>query len=168
MAVKGAARLGNGKHIVTTLIEHHAVLNSMKALEHDGYEVTYLVPDGEGFVTPERVAAAVRDDTVLVAVMLANNEIGTIEPVREITSAVKAKNRSTLVFTDAVQAVGAIPVDVRELGVDMLSLSGHKIHAPKGIGALYVRSGLRLPPLIDGGGQERGMRAGTENVPYII
>ena len=168
MAVKGAARLGNGKHIVTTLIEHHAVLNSMKALEHDGYEVTYLVPDGEGFVTPERVAAAVRDDTALVAVMLANNEIGTIEPVCEIAAAVKAKNRSTLVFTDAVQAVGAIPVDVRELGVDMLSLSGHKIHAPKGIGALYVRSGLRLPPLIDGGGQERGMRAGTENVPYII
>lgn len=169
-ALKGAAHANanRGKHIVSTRIEHHAVLHSLETLEKEGFEVTYLDVDGEGFVTPEQVASAVRDDTILVEVMFANNEVGTIEPIRDICAAVKAKNPKTLVFTDAVQAVGAVPVNVMELGVDMLSLSGHKIHAPKGIGALYVRSGVRLLNLIDGGGQERGKRGGTENVAYIM
>ncbi len=169
-AIKGIAYAmkNRGKHIISTKIEHHAVLHALESLEKDGFEVTYLDTDGEGRVTPEQVAAAVRIDTILVEVMYANNEIGTIEPIREIAAAVKAKNPKTLVFTDAVQAVGAIPIDIAELGVDMLSLSGHKIHAPKGIGALYIRNGVRINNLIDGGGQERSRRGGTENVPYIV
>lgn len=169
-AIKGAAHANanRGKHIVSTRIEHHAVLHSLESLEKEGFEVTYLDVDGEGFVTPEQVASAVRDDTILVEVMFANNEVGTIEPIRDICAAVKAKNPKTLVFTDAVQAVGAVPINVKELGVDMLSMSGHKIHAPKGIGALYIRSGIRILNLIDGGGQERGKRGGTENVAYIM
>lgn len=169
-AIKGAAHayMNRGKHIISTKIEHHAVLHSLEALEKEGFEVTYLDVDEYGRVTPEQVAAAVREDTVLVEVMFANNEIGTIEPIREIAAAVKAKNPKTLVFTDAVQAAGAIKLDVAELGVDMLSISGHKIHAPKGIGALYIRNGVRILNLVDGGGQERSKRGGTENVPYII
>ena len=169
-AIKGIAYAmkNRGKHIVSTKIEHHAVLHALESLEKDGFEVTYLDTDSEGRVTPEQVAAAVRIDTILVEVMYANNEIGTIEPIREITAAVKAKNPKTLVFTDAVQAVGAVNIDIAELGIDMLSLSGHKIHAPKGIGALYIRNGVRINNLIDGGGQERSRRGGTENVPYIV
>ncbi len=169
-AIKGAALAHSkrGKHIVSTKIEHHAVLHSLEALEKQGFEVTYLDVDSDGKVAPEQVAAAVREDTILVEVMYANNEIGTIEPIREITAAVKEKNPKTLVFTDAVQAAGALKIDVSELGVDMLSISGHKIHAPKGIGALYVRNGVRIQNLVDGGGQERSKRGGTENVPYII
>lgn len=169
-AIKGAAHAwsGRGKHIVSTKIEHHAVLHSLEALEKEGFEVTYLDVDGDGRVTPEQVAAAVRDDTILVECMFANNEVGTIEPIKEITAAVKAKNPKTLVFTDAVQAVGNIPVNVADLGVDMLALSGHKIHTPKGIGALYIKTGVRILNLVDGGGQERGKRGGTENVAYIV
>ncbi len=169
-AIKGAAHahMNRGKHIITTKIEHHAVLHTMKSLEKEGFSVTYLDTDSEGRVTPEQVTAAMCDETILVAVMFANNEIGTIEPIAEIAAAVKAKNPKTLVFTDAVQAVGAVPVDAAELGVDMLSMSGHKIHAPKGIGALYIRNGARINTLIDGGGQERSRRGGTENVPYIV
>ena len=169
-AIKGIAYAmkNRGKHIISTKIEHHAVLHALESLEKDGFEVTYLDTDSEGRVTPEQVAAAVRIDTILVEVMYANNEIGTIEPIREIAAAVKAKNPKTLVFTDAVQAVGAIPIDIAELGVDMLAMSGHKIHAPKGIGALYIRNGVRINNLIDGGGQERSRRGGTENVPYIV
>jgi cysteine desulfurase len=169
-AIKGAAfaSANRGKHIISTKIEHHAVLHSLEALEKEGFEVTYLDVDSEGLVSPEEVAAAVRPDTILVEVMFANNEIGTIEPIKAITAAVKAKNPKTLVFTDAVQAIGSVPVNVSELGVDLLSLSGHKIHAPKGIGALYVKTGVRLKNLIDGGGQERGKRGGTENVAYIV
>ena len=168
-AIKGAAALGmtNGKrHIVTSAVEHHAVLNSCAALEKNGFEVTYLMPDKYGRITAEQVAAAVREDTCLVSLMTANNEVGTLMPVAE-TAAV-CRERGVLFHTDAVQAVGHIPINVRELGVDMLSLSGHKIHAPKGIGILYVRSGVELPNFIDGGGQERGRRGGTENVPAII
>ncbi len=169
-AIKGIAYAmkNRGKHIISTKIEHHAVLHALESLEKDGFEVTYLDTDSEGRVTPEQVAAAVRIDTILVEVMYANNEIGTIEPIREIAAVVKAKNPKTLVFTDAVQAVGAVPIDIAELGVDMLSMSGHKIHAPKGIGALYIRNGVRINNLIDGGGQERSRRGGTENVPYIV
>ncbi len=169
-AIKGAAHahINRGKHIITTKIEHHAVLHTMEALEKEGFSVTYLDTDPEGRVTPEQVTAAMCDETVLVAIMYANNEIGTIEPIAEITAAVKAKNPKTLVFTDAVQAVGAVPVNVAELGVDMLSMSGHKIHAPKGIGVLFIRNGARIYNLIDGGGQERSKRGGTENVPYIV
>ncbi len=169
-AIKGAAHAHakKGKHIISTKIEHHAVLHSMEALEKEGFEVTYLDVDSEGLVTPEAVVAAMREDTILVEVMYANNEVGTIEPIREIAAAVKEKNPKCLVFTDAVQAVGAVPINIAELGVDMLSLSGHKIHAPKGIGALYVRNGVRILNLIDGGGQERSKRGGTENVAYIV
>lgn len=168
--IKGIAHahMGRGKHIISTKIEHHAVLHALEALEKDGFEVTYLDTDSDGRVTPEQVADAVREDTILVEVMFANNEIGTIEPIREIAAAVKAKNPKTIVFTDAVQAVGAVPINVAELGVDMLSMSGHKIHAPKGIGALYIRNGVRIHNLIDGGGQERSRRGGTENVAYIV
>lgn len=169
-AIKGAAHahMKRGKHIISTKIEHHAVLHSLEALEKEGFEVTYLDVGSDGRVTPEQVAAAVREDTILVEVMYANNEIGTIEPIREIAAAVKAINPKILVFTDAVQAAGAIKIDVTELGVDMLSISGHKIHAPKGIGALYIRSGARILNLVDGGGQERSKRGGTENVAYIV
>ena len=169
-AIKGIAHAmqNRGKHIVSTKIEHHAVLHALESLEKEGFEVTYLDTDCDGRVTPEQVAAAVREDTTLVEVMLANNEIGTIEPIREITAAVKAKNPKTVVFTDAVQAVGAVDVNIAELGVDLLALSGHKIHAPKGIGVLYIRNGIRINNLIDGGGQERSRRGGTENVAYIV
>ncbi len=169
-AVKGAAYANRdrGKHIVSTKIEHHAVLNSLKALEREGFEVTLVDVDQGGRVSPEAVANAVREDTVLVSVMTANNEVGTIEPIAEISAAVKQKNRKTLIFTDAVQAAGTLRLDVRELGVDMLSLSGHKLHAPKGVGALYIRNGIRVSNLVDGGGQERSRRGGTENLPYII
>ncbi len=169
-AIKGIAHAmqNRGRHIISTKIEHHAVLHALESLEKEGFEVTYLDTDSEGRVTPAQVAAAVRVDTILVEVMYANNEIGTIEPIREIAAAVKAKNPKTIVFTDAVQAVGAVDINIEELGVDLLSMSGHKIHAPKGIGALYIRNGVRINNLIDGGGQERSRRGGTENVPYIV
>ncbi|MBQ2765359.1 MAG: cysteine desulfurase NifS [Clostridia bacterium] len=169
-AIKGIAHAmqNRGRHIISTKIEHHAVLRALESLEKEGFEVTYLDTDSEGRVTPEQVAAAVRVDTILVEVMYANNEIGTIEPIREIAAAVKVKNPKTIVFTDAVQAVGAVDINIEELGVDLLAVSGHKIHAPKGIGALYIRNGVRINNLIDGGGQERSRRGGTENVPYIV
>ena len=169
-AIKGAAHANanRGKHIISTKIEHHAVLHSLESLEKERFEVTYLDVDSDGRVSPEAVVAAMRDDTTLVECMFANNEVGTIEPIKEIAAAVKAKNPRTLVFTDAVQAVGNIPVNVADLGVDMLALSGHKIHTPKGIGALYIKTGTRIQNLVDGGGQERGKRGGTENLPYIV
>ncbi len=169
-AIKGAAHahMNRGKHIITTKIEHHAVLHTMESLEKEGFKVTYLDTDSEGRVTPEQVTAAMCDETILVAIMYANNEIGTIEPISEITAAVKERNPKTLMFTDAVQAVGAVPVNAAELGVDMLSMSGHKIHAPKGIGVLFIRNGARINNLVDGGGQERSRRGGTENVAYIV
>lgn len=168
-AIKGAAyrmRAKGRTKIVTSAIEHHAVLNTCAALEKEGFEVAYVGVDEDGVVNIEELRAAVNDKTALVAIMYANNEVGTIEPIREITEI--AHENGALMFTDAVQAVGNIDINVKELGVDMLSLSGHKIHAPKGIGLLYIRKGVVISNLIDGGGQERRRRAGTENLPYIL
>lgn len=167
-AVKGAAELGERKgkkHIITTAVEHHAILHTCEYLEKHGFEVTYLPVDEYGRVTAQQVADAIREDTCLVTVMFANNEIGTIMPIAEIGAV--CKERKVTFHTDAVQAVGHIDIDVKAMNTDMLSLSGHKIHAPKGVGALYIRTGIVLPNLIAGGAQERGKRAGTENVPGI-
>ncbi len=157
-----------GRHIITTSVEHKAVLETCRALEDEGFEVTYLPVDEKGVVDMEFFKKALRDDTILVSVMLANNEIGTVQPVKEIAEIASA--RGAIVHTDAVQAVGKMHIDVNELGVHMLTFSGHKIYAPKGIGVLYVDIELRekLKPLIHGGQQEGGLRAGTENVPYIV
>ena len=163
-----AARLGaKGKrHIVTSVFEHHAVLHTCAALEKEGFEVTYLPVSREGLLTAQQVADAIRPDTALVSIMYANNEIGTIQPISEIAAVCREKG--VLFHTDAVQAVGHVPINVREQGIDMLSLSGHKLHAQKGIGALYVRKGVPLPNLLYGGAQERSRRPGTENVPAIV
>lgn len=167
-AIKGAAHAlrRKGLHIITTSIEHHAVLHTCQALEKEGFEVTYLPVDEYGLVTPEQVEAAIRPDTILVSVMAANNEIGTIEPIAEIGAVCRA--HKVLFHTDAVQAVGHMPLDVAAMQIDMLSLSGHKFYAPKGVGALYIRTGVRIENLIEGGAQERSRRAGTENVPAIV
>ena len=163
-----AARLGaKGKrHIVTSVFEHHAVLHTCAALEKEGFEVTYLPVSREGLLTAQQVADAIRPDTALVSIMYANNEIGTIQPISEIAAVCREKD--VLFHTDAVQAVGHVPINVREQGIDMLSLSGHKLHAQKGIGALYVRKGVPLPNLLYGGAQERSRRPGTENVHAIV
>lgn len=162
-----AQRYGNkGKHIITTNVEHHAILHTCEYLEKQGYSVTYLPVDQDGLVTAEQVAAAIRPDTILVSIMFANNEVGTIMPIQEIGAVCKEKG--VLFHTDAVQAVGHIPVDVQAMHIDMLSLSAHKFHGPKGVGALYCRKGIRLPSYIMGGAQERGRRAGTENVAGIV
>lgn len=168
-AVKGAAyrmRAKGRTHIVTSKIEHHAVLNTCEALEREGFTVTYVGVDADGLVNMDELRAAVTDKTALVAIMYANNEVGTIEPIKEITEVAHAAG--ALMFTDAVQAVGSADINVKALGVDMLSLSGHKLHAPKGIGLLYIRKGVVITNLLDGGGQERRRRAGTENLPYVL
>ena len=168
-AIKGAAHklaAKGKKHLITTVFEHHAVLHTCAALEKEGFEVTYLPVDHNGLITAQQVADAIRPDTALVSIMYANNEIGTIMPIPEIGAL--CRERGVWFHTDAVQAVGNIEIDVAAQNIDMLSLSGHKIHAPKGIGALYIKKGIVLPNLIDGGEQERGRRAGTENVASII
>ena len=165
-AIKGAAlAIGKG-HIVTTAIEHHAVLHTCQWLEKQGYTVTYLPVDEYGRVTAAQVEAALREDTILVSVMAANNEVGTLQPIAEIGALCRA--RGVLFHTDAVQAAGAIPLDVQAMNIDLLSLSGHKLHGPKGAGVLYVRKGVKIETLLHGGAQERGFRAGTENVPAIV
>jgi cysteine desulfurase len=170
MAVKGIALMNRqkGQHVVVSAIEHQSVLNAAQTLEKLGFEVTQVPVDQYGLVGAGDVVAAIRDDTTLVSVMHANNEIGTIEPVAEIARAVKDKAKGIVFHTDAVATVGTIPVNVKELGVDLLSLAGSQFYGPKGAGALFVRRGTRLMPLIDGGIQERGRRAGTENVPAIV
>ncbi len=168
-AIKGAAALGKAKgktHIITTAIEHHAVLHTLDALKKEGFTVTCLPVYANGICRVEDIEAAITDETCLVTVMYANNEIGTIQPIGEIGALCRKKG--VLFHTDAVQAVGHIPVDVQKDQIDLLSLSGHKLHAPKGVGALYCRKGIRLPNLIEGGAQESGRRAGTENVPGIV
>jgi len=169
LALRGVAmaRRASGRHIITTPIEHHAVLNTCEQLErHYGFHVTYVPVDSTGRVDPDAVGRAIRPDTTLISVMYANNEVGTIEPVAEIGRI--ARERRVIFHTDAVQAGGALDLNVERLNVDLLSLSGHKFYAPKGVGLLYVREGTPLLPVQTGGGQERGLRAGTENVPYIV
>ena len=165
-AIRGCAENGGKKHIITTVFEHHAVLHTCEYLEKQGFEVTYLPVGADGYVTAEQVEKAIREDTCLVTIMFANNEIGTIQPIAEIGQV--CRNHGVLFHTDAVQAVGHIDINVAKMNIDLLSLSGHKLHAPKGVGCLYVRSGINLPNLIYGGAQERGKRAGTENVPSIV
>ena len=168
-AIRTAAELGRKKgktHIVSTAFEHHAVLHTLKKLEQEGFRVTYLDVHENGLVTADEVAAAIGEDTALVTIMYANNEIGTIQPIPEIGAV--CRERGVLFHTDAVQAVGHLPIDVKAQNIDMLSLSAHKFHGPKGIGVLYAKRGIRLQNLIEGGAQERGKRAGTENLPAIV
>ncbi len=168
-AIISAAELGkkNGKkHIISTAFEHHAVLHTLNKLAKEGFEITLLPVHENGIVLPEEVEAAIREDTCLVTVMFANNEIGTIQPIREIGAVCRAKG--VLFHTDAVQAIGHLPINVVDDNIDMLSASGHKFHGPKGVGFLYFKKGIRLTNLIEGGAQEKGKRAGTENVPGIV
>lgn len=157
---------GKGKHIITTAIEHHAILHACEYLESKGFEVTYLPVDEYGIISMEDLKNAIREDTILISVMFANNEIGSIQPIAEIG---KLAHEKGIVFhTDAVQALGHVPIDVEEMNIDLLSASGHKLYGPKGIGMLYIRKGIKIKPLIHGGAQERNRRAGTENVPGIV
>lgn len=168
MALKGIAykNKNKGKHIITSKIEHPAILNSCESLEKNGFDITYLDVNKDGFVNLETLKNSIRKDTILISVMFANNEIGTIEPIEEIA---QIAHKNNIIFhTDAVQAVGNIPIDVQKMNIDMLSLSGHKIYAPKGVGALYVKKGIEFERFIDGGHQEKNKRAGTENVAQIV
>ena len=168
MVLIGAARAQakKGRHIITTAVEHHAVLHACEALEKEGFRVTYLPVDEFGMVGAQAVEAAIAEDTILISVMYANNEIGTIMPVKEIGEI--ARKHGVLFHTDAVQAVGHVPIDVKEENIDLLTLTAHKFHGPKGTGAVYIRKGIRLANLIYGGGQEKGRRAGTENTTGIL
>jgi len=169
-AIHGAVeRLGKrGRHIVTTMVEHHAVLHPMQKLEAQGFEVTYLKPDKDGFVSVETLEAALRKDTILVSVMMVNNETGAVMPIEKMIKAVRRLSPLALFHTDAVQGLGKVPFKAKTLGADLISVSGHKLHAAKGVGALYIKKGLTLPPFIRGGGQEQGYRSGTEATPAIV
>ena len=167
-ALKGTMRANEkkGRHLIISAIEHHAILHSAKALEREGFEVTVLPVDADGVVAPEAVEAAIRPDTVLVSIMAANNEIGTIEPLEAIGAV--CKRHGVIFHTDAVQAFGHIPLNVEQMHIDLLSVSAHKFHGPKGVGFLYIRKGVKLVPFMDGGAQEKNRRAGTSNVPGIV
>lgn len=167
-ALKGVcfANKNKGNHIITTKIEHHAILHTCEYLEKNGFEVTYLDVDENGLVKLDELEAAIKEETILISVMFANNEIGTIEPIKEIGEI--AKKHDVLFHTDAVQAYGHVPIDVNEMNISLLSASGHKINGPKGIGIMYIKNGVKIENFIHGGGQERGRRAGTHNVPGII
>ena len=168
MALKGIAEKyqSKGKHIITSSVEHHAILHTCEYLEKHGFEVTYLPVDEYGMVKAEQVRDAIRSDTILVSIMFANNEVGTIMPIKEIGAVCREKG--VLFHTDAVQAVGHVAIDVKAMNIDLLSLSAHKLHGPKGVGVLYIRKGIVVPPLLHGGAQERRKRAGTENVAGIV
>ncbi|MBK3331735.1 cysteine desulfurase [Persephonella atlantica] len=172
LAIKGFAKapgiIRRGKHIVVSAIEHHSVLHSCKTLEKEGFEITYLMPDKYGIITPEQVSEAVREDTILVSIGYANREIGTIQDIQALVAAAKEKNPRVVFHSDIAAAVGHTPVNVEEWGLDMASFTGHYFYAPKGVGGLYVKKGVRLKPLIEGGIQEGGRRAGTEPVPLIV
>ena len=168
LAIKGIAKARKhmGKHIIISKIEHMAIINSCKQLEEEGYEVTYLDVDSDGIIKIDELEKAIRKDTILISIMFANNEIGTIEPIEEIA---KIASKHKIVFhVDAVQAIGSLRIDVKKMGIDLLSLSAHKFYGPKGIGALYVKQGINLKSLINGGYQENNLRAGTENVAGIV
>lgn len=168
LAIKGIAKANNekGKHIITSKIEHHAVLNTCKTLEKEGYEITYLNVNEKGLVNLEELKNSIREDTILITIMFANNEIGTIQPIKEIS---EIAHKSNIIFhTDAVQAVGNVKIDVNELGIDALSMSAHKFYGPKGVGALYIKKGIEFEKIQDGGHQERDKRSGTENVAGIV
>ncbi len=165
-AIQGIASQKKGKHIITSSIEHDAILEPCKSLEKQGYRISFLPVDKQGSINPEDLRKEISSDTCLITIMYANNEVGTIQPIKEMSSIAKEKNIAF--HTDAVQAVGKIPVDVKELGVDLLSISSHKINGPKGVGALYIKKGVNISPLILGGGQESGLRSGTENVASIV
>ncbi|MDR1471110.1 MAG: cysteine desulfurase NifS [Synergistaceae bacterium] len=168
LAIKGAVWASKrvGKHIITSAVEHHAIMDTFKWLGKKGYDVTFLPVDKYGMVHPESLKEAIRDDTILVSIMYANNEVGTINPIAELGTI--CRERKVLFHTDAVQAAGHMPIDVSHLPVDMLTISAHKMYGPKGIGALYIRKGIKLTPLVHGGGQEYGIRSGTENTPSIV
>lgn len=165
-AIYGIASQSKGKHIITSSIEHDAILEPCRRLEKEGYRVSFLPVDQYGFVNPEDLKKEISDDTCLITIMYANNEVGTIQPIKEIAQI--ARERNIIFHTDAVQAVGKTPIDVKELGIDLLSISSHKINGPKGVGALYIRNSVKISPLMLGGGQERGLRSGTENVASIV
>jgi cysteine desulfurase len=168
LAIKGAAQAYRykGNRIITSQIEHPAIINTCRYLESNGYDVVYLPVDKFGLIDSAHLEAAITDNTILISIMHANNEVGTVEPIAALASVAHA--RGVLFHTDAAQSVGKLPTKVAELGVDLLTMAGHKLYAPKGVGALYVKSGVQLEPLIHGASQERGLRAGTENVPYIV
>jgi cysteine desulfurase len=170
LAIKGCARLrarrGLGRHLVTTRLDHPSVTDVVEALRDDGFDSTFISPDSQGIVQPESVIQSLREDTVLVSALAANGELGILEPIKEIGEGCRSKG--AIVHTDATQAVGKVPVDVEEMQVDLLSMSAHKLYGPKGVGALYVRTGVELEPIFSGGGQERGFRSGTLNVPGIV
>lgn len=170
LAIKGAAwalkEKGKGSHIITTAIEHHAVLDTVKWLGKMGFEYTILPVDSKGMVDPKDLEAAIRPDTILVSVMFANNEIGTIQPIKELAAI--AHKHGVMFHTDGVQAAGHVKIDVQDMGIDMMTMAAHKMYGPKGLGALYVRKGIKLIPTLHGGGQEFGLRSGTENVPEIV
>jgi len=165
-AIYGIASQSKGKHIITSSIEHDAILEPCKRLEKEGYTISFLPVDKHGFVDPEDLKKEISSDTCLITIMYANNEVGTIQSIKKMVQIAREKN--IIFHTDAVQAVGKIPIDVKELGVDLLSISSHKINGPKGVGALYIRNGVKISPLILGGGQENGLRSGTENVASIV
>ncbi|WP_026476099.1 cysteine desulfurase family protein [Alkaliphilus transvaalensis] len=170
IAIRGIAEANHraGKHIVTTKIEHPSVLNTFKDLEGRGYEVTYLDIDSGGFISLEKLEASIREDTILVSIMHVNNEVGSIQPIQEIGRLIKGKNSKTLFHVDAIQSFGKIKFILSNLEVDTMAISGHKVHGPKGIGGLYVKKGIKIKPIVTGGGHEMGLRAGTENVPGIL
>ncbi len=170
LALKGVAyaRRDEGRHVITTQIEHHAVLHTCQRLEQEGFEVTYLPVDNYGMADLDALRAAVRPDTILLSMMIANNEVGTIEPLREAIALARERNEDIVTHTDAVQATGCMELDVEDLDIDLMSIAAHKFYGPKGVGALFARRGTPLIPLVQGGGQERNRRSGTENVPYAI